>query len=207
MSETLSLLEFLQALLRDAELRGSFTHDPQGTLDEHGLGALSPADVHDALVLVQDTQTVDYSPDHLAAVEHLNSYLGDPDPQDLNAWSDPNDHDQVPQHTADPGTTGLDDDAGWFATPYGSPSSFGAGFAGAQPRGTFGADQDAPWEFPDHDGTPEAGPAGHAMLDAIPAEVLDDVLQDGAGDGMGDDGGAGDPGDAGGPPHHGDLGF
>jgi len=201
MAETLSLLEFLQALLRDAALRGSFTHDPQGTLDEHGLGALGPADVHDALVLVQDTQTVDYSPDHLAAVEHLNSYLGDPDPQDLDAWSDPDDHDQVPQHTADLGTPGLDDDAGWFATPLGSPSSFGAGFAGAQLPGTFGADQDAPLALPDHDGTPEAGPA---VPDAIPAEVLDDVLQDGAGDGMGS---AGDPGDAGGPPHQGDLGF
>lgn len=92
MAETLSLMEFLQALLADAELRGSFGHDPQGTLAAHGLADLTPADVHDALVLVQDNQTVDYSldpaaappppppagDDHEAAVEYLARYLADP---------------------------------------------------------------------------------------------------------------------------------
>jgi hypothetical protein len=57
MAETLSLMEFLQALLADNGLRGAFRDDPQGTLTAHGLADLTPADVHDALVLVQDTQT------------------------------------------------------------------------------------------------------------------------------------------------------
>src|SRR4051794_4271844 len=67
MAETLSLMEFLQALLADAGLRGDFGDDPQGTLAAHGLADLTPADVHDALVLVQDTQTVDYSLDAATA--------------------------------------------------------------------------------------------------------------------------------------------
>jgi hypothetical protein len=94
MAETLSLMEFLQALRADAELRSSFGHDPQGTLADHGLAQLSPADVHDAIVLVQDNQTVDFSldaadtaappppppvgDDHEAAVEYLARYLSDP---------------------------------------------------------------------------------------------------------------------------------
>jgi hypothetical protein len=92
MGETLSLMEFLQALLADTGLRGAFCDDPRGTLAAHGLADLSPADVHDALVLVQDTQTVDYSVDtatappppppagdgHGAAVEYLARYLADP---------------------------------------------------------------------------------------------------------------------------------
>jgi hypothetical protein len=101
MAETLSLMEFLQALLADAGLRGAFGDDPQGTLAAHGLADLTPADVHDALVLVQDTQTVDYSLDaasaappppppagdgHEAAVEYLARYLAGPqqtDPDDV----------------------------------------------------------------------------------------------------------------------------
>jgi len=46
MAETLSLMEFLQALLGDAELRGDFGDDPQGTLAAHGLADLTPDDVH-----------------------------------------------------------------------------------------------------------------------------------------------------------------
>ena len=98
MAETLSLMEFLQALHADAELRSSFAQDPQGTLAGHGLSDLSPADVHDALVLVQDNQTVDFTLDaappppppagdgHEAAVEYLARYLDDPQPA---ATSDP----------------------------------------------------------------------------------------------------------------------
>jgi hypothetical protein len=101
MAETLSLMEFLQALLTDTRLRGAFGDDPQGTLAAHGLADLTPVDVHDALVLVQDTQTVDYSLDavgaappppppagdgHEAAVEYLTRYLAGPeltDPGDV----------------------------------------------------------------------------------------------------------------------------
>ncbi|OLT02591.1 hypothetical protein BJF90_29045 [Pseudonocardia sp. CNS-004] len=104
MPERLSLMEFLQALLTDAGLRGDFGDDPQGTLAAHGLGDLTPADVHDALVLVQDIQTVDYSldaatappppppagDDHEAAVEYLARYLAGPqDTGPAEQWADP----------------------------------------------------------------------------------------------------------------------
>ncbi|GAA0895124.1 IniB N-terminal domain-containing protein [Pseudonocardia zijingensis] len=104
MAQPLSLMEFLQALLTDADLRGDFGDDPQGTLAAHGLADLTPADVHDALVLVQDTQTVDYSLDaavaappplpaddgHEAAVEYLARYLSGPQEPDPGAgWTDP----------------------------------------------------------------------------------------------------------------------
>jgi hypothetical protein len=104
MAEPLSLMEFLQALLTDAGLRGGFGDDPQGTLAAHGLADLTPADVHDALVLVQDTQTVDYSLDlataaapppppagdgHEAAVEYLARYLAAPQGADpAERWTD-----------------------------------------------------------------------------------------------------------------------
>ena len=94
-SEPLSLLEFLQGLLSDTGMRDGFLADPHATLTDHGLADLSPADVHDALVLVEDTQTADFSaaftagapglaghvplappPDaHSDAVRYLSSYL------------------------------------------------------------------------------------------------------------------------------------
>jgi len=107
MAETLSLMQFLQALLTDTGLRGAFGDDPQGTLAAHGLADLTPADVHDALVLVQDTLTVDYSLDaasaatpppppagdgHEAAVEYLARYLAGPEQIDPDRqWTDPDD--------------------------------------------------------------------------------------------------------------------
>ncbi|TQM35883.1 IniB N-terminal domain-containing protein [Pseudonocardia cypriaca] len=105
MAETLSLMEFLQALLADDGLRGAFGDDPQGTLTAHGLADLTPADVHDALVLVQDTQTVDYysldaatapppppptGDGHEAAVEYLARYLAGPHQVDpAEGWAEP----------------------------------------------------------------------------------------------------------------------
>jgi len=126
MAETLSLMEFLQALLTDAGLRGDFGKDPQGTLHAHGLADLTPADVHDALVLVQDTQTVDYSLDaasaappppppagdgHEAAVEYLARYLAGPPETDPAAtqWTDPDDD----PGDAAPGGFGAGDDTGY----------------------------------------------------------------------------------------------
>jgi hypothetical protein len=127
MAETLSLMEFLQALLTDARLRGDFGNDPQGTLHAHGLADLTPADVHDALVLVQDTQTVDYSLDaasaappppppagdgHEAAVEYLARYLADPhETGPATRWTDPDDD----LGDAGPGGFGTGDDTGYAA--------------------------------------------------------------------------------------------
>ena len=54
-------MEFVKLLLSDDVERAHFAADPDGTLAQHGLGDLSPADVHDAVVLVQDTLTVDWA--------------------------------------------------------------------------------------------------------------------------------------------------
>jgi len=54
-------MEFVQLLLRDDAERAHFAADPEGTLAHHGLGELTAADVHDAVVLVQDTLTVDWA--------------------------------------------------------------------------------------------------------------------------------------------------
>ncbi len=54
-------MEFVKLLLSDAVERAHFAADPDATLAHHGLSELSPADVHDAVVLVQDTLTVDWA--------------------------------------------------------------------------------------------------------------------------------------------------
>jgi hypothetical protein len=144
MAETLSLMEFLQALLADAELRDSFADDPQGTLSVHGLAELTPDDVHDALVLVQDNQTVDYldlsgaptppppptaGNGHEAAVEYLARYLAGP--QQAAA--------EEPWPALDPDIVG--------PAPTGVPSdepgvSFGTGFDDEYGAGTTGSSAD-----------------------------------------------------------------
>jgi hypothetical protein len=98
MAETLSLMEFIRELLFNDDLRQDFSQNPEATLADHGLANLSPDDVHDALVLVEDNQTADFSRDfnvgnnasftppppvnhsaggdvHHQAVEYLNSYI------------------------------------------------------------------------------------------------------------------------------------
>ena len=54
-------MEFVKLLLSQEAERAHFAADPDATLARHGLGELSPADVHDAVVLVQDTLTVDWA--------------------------------------------------------------------------------------------------------------------------------------------------
>jgi hypothetical protein len=90
MSEPLSLLEFAQRLASDGDLRGDFAADPHGVLADHGLDGLPPQDVHDALVLVEDTRTLEYDPAHVvdipsfdaagpdALVQYLAGYAGVP---------------------------------------------------------------------------------------------------------------------------------
>jgi hypothetical protein len=90
MSEPLSLLEFAQRLASDGDLRGDFAADPHGVLADHGLDGLPPQDVHDALVLVEDTRTLEYDPERVvdtpsfdaagpdALVQYLAGYAGVP---------------------------------------------------------------------------------------------------------------------------------
>ena len=92
--ESLSLMEFLQELIANVQLRDWFTMEPEAALEHYGLDNLTPADVHDALVLIEDNQTADFSrdydtgsgsvaftapsyagDDHEAAIEYLNTYI------------------------------------------------------------------------------------------------------------------------------------
>jgi hypothetical protein len=60
----MTLLEFLLSLFgdspKDLDLQQDFRDDPVGTLRAVGLEDLTADDVHDALVLVQDNQTVEF---------------------------------------------------------------------------------------------------------------------------------------------------
>jgi hypothetical protein len=70
-AQALSLLDFLRGLQTDEAFRSAFTADPGATLTEHGLGDLSPYDVHDALVLMEDTETAEFSHDITGAAAHM----------------------------------------------------------------------------------------------------------------------------------------
>ena len=54
-------MEFVKLLLSEEAERAHFAADPEATLARHGLGELSPADVHDAVGFVEDTLTVDWA--------------------------------------------------------------------------------------------------------------------------------------------------
>jgi hypothetical protein len=71
-AQPLSLLEFLRGLQTDAAFRSAFTADPAATIVEHGLGGLSPDDIHDALVLVEDNETADFDHDYDAAASAVH---------------------------------------------------------------------------------------------------------------------------------------
>jgi hypothetical protein len=94
--EPLSLMEFVHELVADAGLRAQFAGDPRTTLHAYGLGDLSPADVHDALVLVQDNEITDFRPagpswDSGADLGFGSGSGGDlgPDPTDHTGWDVP----------------------------------------------------------------------------------------------------------------------
>jgi hypothetical protein len=61
------LLDFLRGLQTDAAFRSAFSANPEATIVEHGLGGLSPDDIHDALVLVEDNETADFGNGYAAA--------------------------------------------------------------------------------------------------------------------------------------------
>jgi hypothetical protein len=64
MAEHMSLLEFLSELLTNEQARDWYAEDPDAALKYYGLDDLSPADVRDALVLLEDNQTADFDRDH-----------------------------------------------------------------------------------------------------------------------------------------------
>jgi hypothetical protein len=99
MTTSTSLIEFLMSLLRDPEALSAYQDDPNGYLASCGLSNISPADVHDGLVLLEDNQSADFSrhtnvgndvhvatpppaphpapgvTEHDAAIQYLNSYI------------------------------------------------------------------------------------------------------------------------------------
>ena len=64
MTTSTSLIEFLMSLLRDPEALAAYQDDPEGYLAACGVSDVSPTDVHDALVLIEDNQTADFSRDY-----------------------------------------------------------------------------------------------------------------------------------------------
>lgn len=90
-------MEFVKLLLRSDDERARFAADPDATLAHHGLAGLSPADVHDAVLFVEDTLTVDWSPAygaaHTAPAESVAAL-------DTTGWWTPEepDHSVPPEH-------------------------------------------------------------------------------------------------------------
>ncbi len=67
-THSLTLIEFIRELLgwdsESIQLRDWFQKDPQAALEHYGLGHLTAEDVHDAMVLVQDNDTVSFDRDY-----------------------------------------------------------------------------------------------------------------------------------------------
>jgi hypothetical protein len=96
-------MEFVKLLLRDDVERARFAADPDGTLAEHGMGDLTPADVHDAVVLVQDTLTVDWAQAYGvgAGASHPPAPVAAAAPSPPDWWA-PDEPDPVAEHDAAP---------------------------------------------------------------------------------------------------------
>jgi hypothetical protein len=98
--EAVSLMEFVKLLLSQEAERAHFAADPDATLARHGLGELSPADVHDAVGFVEDTLTLDWAQAYGTGAEAAHPSTPEPTvtaiPQ--NWWEAP---DPVVEH-ADP---------------------------------------------------------------------------------------------------------
>jgi hypothetical protein len=125
MAEPLSLLEFLRELLTNEQARDWFAADPNAALKYYGLDNLSPADVHDALVLIDDNQTADFSRDyntghnglqytapppapthydggdHEAAVDYINRYVTNNNIDDRDTIVDHSVNQQIDTHGGD----------------------------------------------------------------------------------------------------------
>lgn len=98
-TETMSLLEFIRALVDDDVLRRLFQDDPEATLRSVGLEDLSAQDVDDALVLIDDSRTADFSRDYEGSSFDLNtSHLGSGDGGDDGDGNGDGGHREAVEH-------------------------------------------------------------------------------------------------------------
>jgi hypothetical protein len=92
MAETLSLLEFIQKLFSNEDgVRDLFRENPDQTLADNGLADLTEDDVQDALVLVDDSQTADFSRNYDTggnSIDFSNANIGS-----RNSFDNDRDHD------------------------------------------------------------------------------------------------------------------
>jgi hypothetical protein len=69
MTASTSLFELLLNLLRDPSAINAYLDDPDGFLSD--CGDVSPADIREALLLIQDSQEADFGRDHNAGGNHI----------------------------------------------------------------------------------------------------------------------------------------
>jgi hypothetical protein len=127
MAESLSILEFLQKMIDNTDLRDWFGKDPQAALAHYNLQDVSPEDVRDAIVLADDSQTADfsrsfdtgfhgtlpaaahhtagstshYAAGHQEAVEHLSRYVTNNFVDDRDTNVDDSVNQQIRTHGGD----------------------------------------------------------------------------------------------------------
>ena len=65
-----SLIQFILDLLRDPEKLEEFKDDPKGAMSACGLSAVSPEQVHDALVMAQDNDDVSFDREYHTGGNH-----------------------------------------------------------------------------------------------------------------------------------------
>jgi hypothetical protein len=112
-------MEFVKLLLRDDGERAQFAADPDATLDRHGLGDLSPADVHDAVGFVEDTLTIDWAQAYGTGTGAAHTPTPEPTATAIRQdWGAAEAPDPVVEHTAEaPPPTAPDVDDALFDAP------------------------------------------------------------------------------------------
>jgi hypothetical protein len=81
MTDSTSLIDMILNMLRNPSEIPAFQADPQSYLDACGAGDITPADLHDALVLAEDNQDGDFSRDYNTGGNHIVLPPAPPAPQ------------------------------------------------------------------------------------------------------------------------------
>jgi hypothetical protein len=91
MTSSNSLIDLLLNLLRDPQAVAAYQNDPQGFLSSCGSN-VSPADIHDALLLLQDSQDADPSGAQHGSADHLTDHVQVPTPPAYDGHNGEGDH-------------------------------------------------------------------------------------------------------------------